>query len=407
MLLCFAAFSCALVLSHGSRSCEEERESAEEEYMRILYNTDELTYFYVPRCDAAGDWEPLQMDHNNMRWCVDAVSGDVISQKSELLTSCNGCLAGRLVRMKDVEIAQKAGAKINNVYFPECQDVYPEYYEEKQCWVGYFNACWCVEPVTGAATSMPSENDPTCETRQDSVVSWCNIMEDLTRSYYRAYHTIKTRHYEQDPARALDAAQTRVPDVLFHVQCDQQGNFVEDQCLDGVCWCVDPLTGLPTDNCDSRSKRNTWHLCHQNRVLQLEAYYEFVLRGVMLEHFTIPKCTRLGKWDVMQCANQTEQNTCWCVDAVTGETTTNASRALRSCDSCRAHAMRSEYSGIEQYTSCDESGRYYTTVQCDVQLDQCWCVDHVGGEVLYFNPEREITGVECEEYDRVYHGRLG
>ena len=101
-------------------------------------------------------------------------------------------------------------------------------------------------------------------------------MENLTKSYFAAYHNIKEKAFEKDQVscptliacptlvhnmnfamfpknlsvdmlvqekRALrlnndndDDVITRSPDVQFTVQCDQQGNFAEEQCLDGICW---------------------------------------------------------------------------------------------------------------------------------------------------------------------------
>ena len=48
-------------------------------------------------------------------------SGEVMSEKSELLESCVGCMMSRMVKLLDIKKAEEAGAKVNNVYFPECQ----------------------------------------------------------------------------------------------------------------------------------------------------------------------------------------------------------------------------------------------------------------------------------------------
>ena len=71
-------------------------------------------------------------------------------------------------------------------------------------------------------------------------------------------------------------------------------------------------------------------------------YITYVFPGVILEHLTIPKCTSQGRWEELQCSNQTvrEETLCWCVDKETGQQTTGASPTLRSCDSCWAHVLQ-------------------------------------------------------------------
>ena len=48
------------------------------EYARML-SVEDVPYFYIPECDVTGDWQDLQTDSFNMRWCVDTASGEVPS----------------------------------------------------------------------------------------------------------------------------------------------------------------------------------------------------------------------------------------------------------------------------------------------------------------------------------------
>lgn len=381
------------------KSCVADKLEAEEIFQEILSSSasDELSYFYVPRCDpVTGEWVALQQDSYNMRWCVVPETGEVISNKSNQLSSCTGCLASRLIILKNIEGAEKAGARINNVHFPDCQEEYPEYYEERQCWNGYFNACWCVDPRTGHATSYPTEaDDIVCQHgTSSSTPTWCHVLVSLTTSYYDIYHTIKgLKHGEHGP--------TAQPDITMTVMCDTDGNFAEEQCVEDDCWCVEPTSGRVQSHCARhRRKRSLYTECQENRVQQLEAYYEFVTFGLMLEHFTIPKCTQLGGWDKLQCSNQTVGGalSCWCVDQLTGQQTTGASKDLRSCDTCNAYVLKATKAGIEDTTTCDETGQHYTVIQCRNE-DDCWCVDHVSGRVLHRPPQGIVTGQECEIYD--------
>jgi len=407
-------FACSLISAAAeSRSCLEERSEAQEIHQRHLSRASDLTsdlYFYVPQCDSTGDWTPLQIDGRNQRWCVDIESGDVISKKSDRLDSCTGCLASKLVIEMSIERAGEARARVSNVFLPECQDEFPERYEEKQCWNGYFNACWCVNVTTGDAASFPTEQEVNCGTgghhhrHNHRDVTWCRVLESLTTSYYSVYETVKLfRHGGSDTTPNIK------PDVTIQVKCDEDGRFAEEQCVGEDCWCVEPETGHAERECSRhRTKRSLYTICQENRVQQLETYYEFVSMGVMLEHFTIPKCTLLGGWDEIQCSNQTVdgEKTCWCVDQITGRQTTNASKTLKSCDSCRAHRLRAIQANLEDFTTCDESGQFYTVIQCNIE-QECWCVDHVTGRILHGSRHGDATGVMCEREDRLHNLKNG
>ncbi|KAL5259950.1 hypothetical protein ACHWQZ_G010162 [Mnemiopsis leidyi] len=408
MLLFVAVFyTCSLiVISAESRSCLEERSVTAEIYKRRLSEATDLTDnfpFYVPQCDPDGNWTPLQSDNQNQRWCVDSETGEVISKNSTELTDCTGCLASKLIIEMSIERAGQARARVSNVFIPDCQDQFPAKYEEKQCWNGYFNACWCVNETTGEATSFPTEHEVNCGTHghHHHHVSWCRVLESLTTSYYSVYETVKLWKHG-----GTDTTPNVKPEVTIQIHCDDRGRFAEEQCVGEDCWCVESQTGQVVQDCTRhRSKRSLYSICQENRVQQLEAYYEFVSMGMMLEHFTIPKCTRLGGWDEIQCSNQTVdgEKTCWCVDKISGEQTTLASRNLKSCESCRAHQLRAVQANVTDYTTCDESGQYYTVIQCDDSTGElkCWCVDHVTGTVLGHG--RHVNGEICEEKDRLHN----
>ena len=64
------------------------------------------------------------------------------------------------------------------------------------------------------------------------------------------------------------------------MSCDKHGRFAEEQCVGADCWCVDPETGQVIRDCSRhRNKRSLYTICQENRVQQLEAYYEFVSMG--------------------------------------------------------------------------------------------------------------------------------
>ena len=50
------------------------------------------------------------------------------------------------------------------------------------------------------------------------------------------------------------------------------------------CWCVDPKSGHVEKGClRHRAKRSLYTICQDNRVQQLEAYYEFVSMGRLIQ----------------------------------------------------------------------------------------------------------------------------
>jgi len=382
--------------------CENEKRLATDKFDNILRDTGKLDYFYVPDCDGQF-WKPLQRDSNQSRWCVDEVTGEMTSLTSKELTSCYGCLAKRLKIMYDVESAEAFGATANNIYFPDCVDDSPNLFDSKQCWVGYFNACWCVDQNTGDAITMPSEDDPTCaplEVTVDKDVTWCRVITSLVESYFKAFRSIKN-----------DVEFS--PDLVAELRCNKHGMFEKTQCMGGVCWCVDHHTGFTTRNNDPecqldhiRQKRRAWKLCQHDKGYQFEAYYYFIVNGVMLEHFTIPNCNEQGEWDLLQCSNQTaereEDKVCWCVDPVSGDPTTLSSRELKSCSSCKAKQLYAEKNDEFGFTpTCDETGIKYIPVQCEPptgtdEMASCWCVDENTGKYKFMIDD-DVDAESCEQ----------
>jgi len=410
-MLVFVAFVYALAAwtPAEARSCLDERRAAQEHYQQRISETSNETgdlYFYVPECDPITEkWSGLQIDSNNMRWCVDEDSGEKISKESDQLADCAGCLASRLVIELGLERAGKARATVNNVFLPECQDEFPELYEEQQCWNGYFNACWCVDVNTGHALSYPVENQVNCKPRHrhhHREVKWCQVLESLTTSYYEVYEFVKLFKSEEN-----NKPENVKPEVTVQIHCDEDGNFAGEQCVGDDCWCVSPYGALDEGCARHRAKRDLYTICQANRIQQLQAYYEFVAMGVMLEHFTIPKCTQLGGWDTIQCSNQTVsgEKVCWCVDQITGIKTTSASRDLQSCDTCHANRLKAVQAGITDYVPlCDMSGKHYMVIQCSTP-DDCWCVDHVTGDLLAGEFGVAVTGEMCEMLDKAHHAK--
>eukprot|EP00116_Pleurobrachia_bachei_P004796 sb/3465058/ len=371
------------VSAAAGRSCQEEQAKAEREYSERIKD-DLLEYFYVPQCD--GDtWQALQVDSSNQRWCVDETTGEEISISSDRLVSCTGCLAKQLVALQNIQRAEESRARINNIYIPDCQDDDSDLFDLKQCWQGYFEACWCVDPVSGDPLTHPTHaNEVNCATLVDYPIPKCSLLESLTNAYYDNYLTISGR-----PA-----------DVRIHLQCDQQGYFQTHQCIQDVCWCVDQITGL-IGNCKEggRNKRySAWNRCRETREAQFKTYYEFILAGAMVEQITVPTCTNVGDWEEVQCSGQLSadtQSACWCVDKDTGEPTTLASKGLTSCTGCLSHQMRTAHAGIEDMTVCQEDDEdKFLPVQCDEE--RCWCVDVTSGRVLY-GPNWDVTGELCEQ----------
>jgi len=106
-------------------------------------------------------------------------------------------------------------------------------------------------------------------------------------------------------------------------------------------------------------------------------------------HGYVPRCQPDGTWQQSQCHDET--GTCWCVDFLTGEhilgTEGNKKPGTRDCESkCtleRAKQLKLVKFGIFQQhvPECEESGEY-KPLQCYGQLNLCWCVDPMSGDVF-------------------------
>ena len=113
-------------------------------------------------------------------------------------------------------------------------------------------------------------NNPTqvgCSRDGRVPATWCRVLSSLTTSYYSAYDSISGDE----------------PDIVAQVECTQDGRFAQEQCLGEECWCVEKDRGHILEECPGsrgRGKRNAAHsVCLAKRANQLEAYYEFVIRG--------------------------------------------------------------------------------------------------------------------------------
>nr|XP_060628748.1 thyroglobulin [Anolis sagrei ordinatus] len=126
----------------------------------------------------------------------------------------------------------------------------------------------------------------------------------------------------------------------------------------------------------------------------------------------VPQCSTEGHFRNVQCNKKTD--ICWCVDdkgaEVAGTKQTGSPTACLSfCQLQKQRILVSRYinSSLTSYIpQCLDSGAF-DTIQCDVRLEQCWCVDVEGMEIYGTRQKgkpRRCPG-KCEIRDRrILHG---
>ncbi|XP_036904476.1 thyroglobulin [Sturnira hondurensis] len=100
----------------------------------------------------------------------------------------------------------------------------------------------------------------------------------------------------------------------------------------------------------------------------------------------VPQCAEDGNFQTVQC--RSDGRSCWCVDADGREVpgSRQPGRPVACLSFCQLQKQQVLLSGYLNGTAtsylpqCQDSGAYMP-VQCDVQREQCWCVDTEGMEV--------------------------
>ena len=102
-----------------------------------------------------------------------------------------------------------------------------------------------------------------------TVPSWCQVVEYLMGNFYTFYPRVMSNGHN-----------TSKPNITMEIRCEESGNFSKEQCLDDNCWHVEEDMGH-VQRTKHRSRR--WSglqgQCRKEKTEQLEAFYEFAVRG--------------------------------------------------------------------------------------------------------------------------------
>ncbi|XP_042903563.1 U20-hexatoxin-Hi1a-like isoform X2 [Parasteatoda tepidariorum] len=112
--------------------------------------------------------------------------------------------------------------------------------------------------------------------------------------------------------------------------------------------------------------------CEEHRQRELESNAHVKL---------VPKCTREGDYEALQCFENSNFCMCWRPD---GSHITDPSKKIKTC-TCHVHKDRElslAAKGIigNFIPSCHEDGTY-AKKQCHGSIGLCWCVDEDGKKV--------------------------
>ncbi|XP_041942969.1 nidogen-2 isoform X5 [Alosa sapidissima] len=344
---------------------------------------------FVPQCDEAGQYRPLQCHGSSGHcWCVD-VQGQERAGTRTLPgtppTNCDGPERPerpetQCERHRDGAQTSQDGFSLVGAFVPECDEA--GQYRPLQCH-GSTGHCWCVD-VQGqeraGTRAPPSSPRPNCN-EPERPKTQCE------------------RHRD-----SVQGSQDGFPIVgAFVPQCDEAGQYRPLQChgSTGHCWCVDvqgqeragtrapPSSPRPNCNKPVRPERPRTQCEHHRDSLQGSH------GGVGA---FVPQCDEAGQYRPLQCHGSSGH--CWCVDVQGQEragTRTSAGTPPTNCDGPVPPTQRPETvcerwraSLIEHYGSqpdphhylpqCDSAGEF-NPVQCYGDSSYCWCVDKDGREV--------------------------
>ncbi|PSN41091.1 hypothetical protein C0J52_10608 [Blattella germanica] len=165
---------------------------------------------------------------------------------------------------------------------------------------------------------------------------------------------------------ALKEEQNR-KDVTLH--CTQEGNYEELQCDDGLCWCSDEKTGLPTSRilpesmmkmlyCYNETTVGSQYLrkCESKEIARARIEMEMEYHGTLNPYFTFLKCDNDGTYSPVQLnGNQ--------LQCVGKDNAALGSYAAMMSDittmNCRCARDKQTYSNIDLI--CQSNGNYQAT----------------------------------------------
>ncbi|XP_041942944.1 nidogen-2 isoform X2 [Alosa sapidissima] len=338
---------------------------------------------FVPECDEAGQYRPLQCHGSTGHcWCVDVQGQERAGTRAPPSSPRPNC--NEPERPKTQCEHHRDGAQTSQdgfslgAFVPECDEA--GQYRPLQCH-GSTGHCWCVD-VQGqeraGTRAPPSSPRPNCNepVRPERPRTQCEHHRDSLQGSHGGVGA-------------------------FVPQCDEAGQYRPLQChgSSGHCWCVDvqgqeragtrTLPGTPPTNCDGpeRPERPETQ-CERHRDGAQTSQDGFSLVGAF-----VPECDEAGQYRPLQCHGSTGH--CWCVDVQGQEragTRAPPSSPRPNCNEpvrperprtqCEHHrdSLQGSHGGVGAFVpQCDEAGQY-RPLQCHGSSGHCWCVDVQGQE---------------------------
>ncbi|XP_076151725.1 nidogen-2 [Alosa pseudoharengus] len=339
---------------------------------------------FVPECDEAGQYRPLQCHGSTGHcWCVDVQGQERAGTRAPPSSPRPNCNEPERPKTPcehhrhSVQGSQD-GFSLVGAFVPQCDE--EGQYRPLQCH-GSSGHCWCVD-VQGqerAGTRTPAGTPPTN----------CDGPVHPERPKTQCEHHRDGAQTSQDGFSLVGA---------FVPECDEAGQYRPLQChgSTGHCWCVDVQgqeragtrapPSSPRPNCNEPERPKTQCEHHRDNVQTSQDGFPIV--GVF-----IPECDEAGQYRPLQCHGSTGH--CWCVDVQGQEragTRAPPSSPRPNCNEpvrperprtqCEHHrdSLQGSHGGVGAFVpQCDEEGQY-RPLQCHGSSGHCWCVDEQGQE---------------------------
>ncbi|XP_045919984.1 thyroglobulin-like [Micropterus dolomieu] len=215
-------------------------------------------------------------------------------------------------------------------------------------------------------------------------IALCTLLS-LSRASPVFYTTNKTESLCESMSQQSNIAVGR-----FVPQCDDNGNFLPQQCWasTGYCWCVNVITGveIPNTRTPPGSTPFTCGLCKRERKHSYNTIGGFV-----------PKCDGNGNFLPQQCSGSTGY--CWCVNVFTGveipNTRTPPGTPPVTCGLCQHEREHSKMIIGRFVPKCDDNENFLPQ-QCSGSTGYCWCVNvFTGVEIPNTRTPPGIPPVNC------------
>ncbi|XP_041942977.1 nidogen-2 isoform X6 [Alosa sapidissima] len=353
--------------------CERHRDSAQ-----TSQDGFSLVGAFVPECDEAGQYRPLQCHGSTGHcWCVDVQGQERAGTRAPPSSPRPNC--NEPERPKTQCEHHRDGAQTSQdgfslgAFVPECDEA--GQYHPLQCH-GSTGHCWCVD-VQGqeraGTRAPPSSPRPNCN-EPERPKTQCEHHRDGAQTSQDGF--------------SLGA---------FVPECDEAGQYRPLQChgSTGHCWCVDVQgqeragtrapPSSPRPNCNEPERPKTQCEHHRDGAQTSQD-------GFSLGAF-VPECDEAGQYRPLQCHGSTGH--CWCVDVQGQEragTRAPPSSPRPNCNEpvrperprtqCEHHrdSLQGSHGGVGAFVpQCDEAGQY-RPLQCHGSSGHCWCVDVQGQE---------------------------